>query len=89
MQTEAPLNRLNTIKLDPLRRSDGFEANATIDTRLPNIEQSVKRQELKMNVFFLFNTLSNKNVTGLNPKTILGLDLFQSSKFNQLAFCKY
>lgn len=51
-------------------------------------EQYVERQELKMNVFFfLSNTLSDKNVTGLNPKTILELDLFQCSKFSQLGFC--
>lgn len=26
---------------------------------------------------------------GLKPETILGLDLFQCSKFNRLGFCKY
>ena len=39
--------------------------------------------------FSLSNTLSNKNVTGPKPEPILGLDLFQYSKFNQLGFCKY
>lgn len=52
----------------------------------------LENQELEMNGFFfppLSNTLSNKNVIGPKPEPILGLDLFQYSKFNQLGFCKY
>lgn len=84
MQTEAPLNWHNTIEID------NFEAKTTINTNLPlTEEQYVERQEFKMNFFFLSNMPSNKNVTGLKPETILGLDLFQISKFNQLGFSKY
>lgn len=36
--------------------------------------------------FPIYYILSNTNVRGPKPKIILGLDLFQCSKFNQLGF---
>lgn len=70
------------------QRSDDFAATTTIKTNSPITEEEyMEKQGLKMYVFLLLsNILSNTNVIGPKPKIILGLDLFQCSKFNQLGF---
>lgn len=71
-----------------MQDTDDSEAIATMNTNSPIIEeQYVEKRGFKMNVFlFLSNILSNTNVIGPKPKIILGLDLFQCSKFNQMEF---